>query len=119
MIHFNVQTIHGNPNSRVSSLVWCRSGSNSTPSGRLFSSSIDGSVSEWDLFDLQQKVDTMFERIIYRFFPRVKIRGSKFFLKLGYPMNCDKHRIHQLVFLFLDLLLLFLKNIFCHISTYD
>ncbi|KAK4348306.1 hypothetical protein RND71_031061 [Anisodus tanguticus] len=42
-------TIHGNPNSRVSSLVWCRS-------GRLFSSSIDGSVSEWDLFDLTQKI---------------------------------------------------------------
>ncbi|KAF3666102.1 putative cirhin-like isoform 2 [Capsicum annuum] len=50
-------TIHGNPNSRVSSLVWCRSGSgDSSSAGRLFSSSIDGSVSEWDLFDLMQKV---------------------------------------------------------------
>ncbi|CBI19382.3 unnamed protein product, partial [Vitis vinifera] len=49
-------TIHGNPNSRVSSLVWCRSGSKNMPSGRLFSSSIDGSVSEWDLFDLKQKI---------------------------------------------------------------
>ncbi|KAA8528450.1 hypothetical protein F0562_035805 [Nyssa sinensis] len=46
-------TIHGNTNSRVSSLVWCPSGS---PTGRLFSSSIDGSVSEWDLFDLKQKI---------------------------------------------------------------
>ncbi|KAA8537865.1 hypothetical protein F0562_027555 [Nyssa sinensis] len=45
-------TIHGVTNSRVSSLVWCQSGS---PPGRLFSSSIDGSVSEWDLFDLKQK----------------------------------------------------------------
>ncbi|KAL7245410.1 hypothetical protein ACSBR2_000691 [Camellia fascicularis] len=49
-------TIHGNSNSRVSSLVWCRSGSTGLPSGRLFSSSIDGSVSEWDLFDLKQKI---------------------------------------------------------------
>lgn len=49
-------TMHGNPNSRVSSLVWCRSGSKNMPSGRLFSSSIDGSVSEWDLFDLKQKI---------------------------------------------------------------
>ncbi|KAJ4842742.1 hypothetical protein Tsubulata_027202 [Turnera subulata] len=48
-------TIHGNPNSRVSSLVWCRSGSKDLPCGRLFSSSIDGSVSEWDLFHLKQK----------------------------------------------------------------
>lgn len=47
-------TIHGNPNSRVSSLVWCRSGSGGAPAGRLLSSSIDGSVSEWDLFDLRQ-----------------------------------------------------------------
>ncbi|PIA39473.1 hypothetical protein AQUCO_02600132v1 [Aquilegia coerulea] len=46
-------TIHGDPNSRVSSLVWCRS---SNPSGRLLSSSIDGTISEWDLFDLKQKV---------------------------------------------------------------
>ncbi|KAI3460141.1 hypothetical protein Pfo_016804 [Paulownia fortunei] len=48
-------TIHGNPNSRVSSLVWCRSGPRDGPLGRLLSSSIDGSVSEWDLFDLRQK----------------------------------------------------------------
>ncbi|KAJ8541201.1 hypothetical protein K7X08_002017 [Anisodus acutangulus] len=48
--------IHGNPNSRVSSLVWCRSGSSGSSAGRLFSSSIDGSVSEWDLFDLRQKI---------------------------------------------------------------
>ncbi|GKF55354.1 U3 small nucleolar RNA-associated protein 4 [Tanacetum coccineum] len=44
-------TIQGDPNSRVSSLVWCGSGS-----GRLFLSSIDGSVLEWDLFNLTQKV---------------------------------------------------------------
>ncbi|RWR77947.1 U3 small nucleolar RNA-associated protein 4 [Cinnamomum micranthum f. kanehirae] len=48
-------TIQGNPDSRVSSLVWCTS-SKSTPSGRLFSSSIDGSISEWDLFSLKQKI---------------------------------------------------------------
>lgn len=48
-------TIHGSPNSRVSSLVWCRHGSEGAPCGRLFSSSIDGSVSEWDLYDLRQK----------------------------------------------------------------
>ncbi|MCD7470106.1 hypothetical protein HAX54_009687 [Datura stramonium] len=48
--------IHGNPNSRVSSLAWCKSGSRKLPAGRLFSSSIDGSVYEWDLFDLTQKV---------------------------------------------------------------
>ncbi|KAL3634121.1 hypothetical protein CASFOL_021175 [Castilleja foliolosa] len=48
-------TIHGDPNSRVSSLVWCRSGPRGGPLGRLLSSSIDGSVSEWDLFDLRQK----------------------------------------------------------------
>ncbi|KAL3505112.1 hypothetical protein ACH5RR_034953 [Cinchona calisaya] len=46
-------TIHGNPNSRVSSLVWCRPG---TEGARLLSSSIDGSISEWDLFDLKQKI---------------------------------------------------------------
>lgn len=44
-------TIHGDPRSRVSSLAWCPTG----PCGRLFSSSIDGSVSEWDLFNLKQK----------------------------------------------------------------
>lgn len=49
-------TIHGDPNSRVSSLVWCRAGSKGLPCGRLFSSSIDGSVSEWDLFHLKQKI---------------------------------------------------------------
>lgn len=48
-------TIHGDSNSRVSSLVWCRTGSRGSSSGRLFSSGIDGSVSEWDLFDLKQK----------------------------------------------------------------
>ncbi|KAL5844677.1 hypothetical protein ACOSQ3_010733 [Xanthoceras sorbifolium] len=49
-------TVHGDPNSRVSSLVWCRAGKKGLPCGRLFSSSIDGSVSEWDLFDLKQKI---------------------------------------------------------------
>ncbi|KAG8390975.1 hypothetical protein BUALT_Bualt01G0139700 [Buddleja alternifolia] len=49
-------TIHGDPNSRVSSLVWCRSGPRGGLLGRLLSSSIDGSVSEWDLFDLRQKI---------------------------------------------------------------
>uniref|UniRef100_A0A2P2LV92 Transducin-related family protein n=2 Tax=Rhizophora mucronata TaxID=61149 RepID=A0A2P2LV92_RHIMU len=48
-------TIHGDPNSRVSSLVWCRAGPRSLPCGRLFSSNIDGSVSEWDIFHLKQK----------------------------------------------------------------
>ncbi|KAK1405628.1 putative U3 small nucleolar RNA-associated protein 4 [Heracleum sosnowskyi] len=47
-------TIHGDPNSRVSSLVWCHS-SGFESFGRLFSSSIDGSISEWDLFELRQK----------------------------------------------------------------
>ncbi|PKI33416.1 hypothetical protein CRG98_046201 [Punica granatum] len=42
-------TIFGDPNSKVSSLVWSHS-------GRLFSSSIDGSVSEWDLYNLKQKI---------------------------------------------------------------
>ncbi|XP_044475587.1 WD repeat-containing protein PCN-like [Mangifera indica] len=49
-------TIHGDPRSRVSSLVWCPAGKKGLPCGRLFSSSIDGSVSEWDLFDLKQKI---------------------------------------------------------------
>ncbi|CAN6297883.1 unnamed protein product [Urochloa humidicola] len=44
-------TIHGDAESRVTSLVWGRSGGIS----RLLSSSIDGSVAEWDLFHLQQK----------------------------------------------------------------
>ncbi|XP_073019632.1 WD repeat-containing protein PCN-like isoform X1 [Primulina eburnea] len=48
-------TIHGDPNTRVSSLVWCHSGPTGASLGRLFSSSIDGSISEWDLFDLRQK----------------------------------------------------------------
>ncbi|KAJ7958273.1 U3 small nucleolar RNA-associated protein 4 [Quillaja saponaria] len=48
-------TIHGDPNSRVSSLVWCRGASKGMSCGRLFSSSIDGSVSKWDLFHLKQK----------------------------------------------------------------
>lgn len=48
-------TIHGDPNSRLSSLVWCQSGPRGGPLGRLLSSSIDGSISEWDLFDLRQK----------------------------------------------------------------
>ncbi|KAI3849570.1 hypothetical protein MKW92_028189 [Papaver armeniacum] len=49
-------TIHGDPNSRVTSLVWCRSNCKTKPDGRLLSSSIDGSISEWDLFHLKQKV---------------------------------------------------------------
>ncbi|KAK1296649.1 hypothetical protein QJS10_CPB15g02043 [Acorus calamus] len=48
-------TIQGDPERRVSSLVWCDCGSKSGDAGRLFSSSIDGSVSEWDLFSLTQK----------------------------------------------------------------
>lgn len=59
-----MQTIHGDPNSRVSSLVWCPAGSKGLPCGRLFSSSIDGSVSEWDLFDLKQKVQLVLVKII-------------------------------------------------------
>lgn len=54
-----MQTISGDPTSRVSSLVWCCAGSKDKPYGRLFSSSIDGSISEWDLFDLTQKVYTL------------------------------------------------------------
>ncbi|XP_073525687.1 uncharacterized protein [Phyllobates terribilis] len=51
-------TIHGDQNSesRVSSLVWCRSEKRGDPSGRLYSSSIDGSISEWDLRNLRQKI---------------------------------------------------------------
>ncbi|GAB2293759.1 hypothetical protein Dimus_027972 [Dionaea muscipula] len=48
--------IHGDPNLRVSSLVWCRSGSKEGSSARLFSSRIDGSISEWDLYHLKQKI---------------------------------------------------------------
>ncbi|KAK8504495.1 hypothetical protein V6N12_017774 [Hibiscus sabdariffa] len=49
-------TIHGDSTCRVSSLVWCCVGSKGLSSGRLFSSSIDGSVSEWDLFNLKHKI---------------------------------------------------------------
>ncbi|KAL4290096.1 hypothetical protein GQ457_14G002240 [Hibiscus cannabinus] len=52
----NQLTIHGDSTCRVSSLVWCCVGSKGLSSGRLFSSSIDGSISEWDLFDLKQKI---------------------------------------------------------------
>ncbi|KAF4351734.1 hypothetical protein CsatB_007397 [Cannabis sativa] len=48
-------TVHGDPDSRVSSLVWCRGGSKDLPCGRLLSSSIDGSVSEWDISLLKKK----------------------------------------------------------------
>ncbi|KAL2471554.1 Transducin family protein/WD-40 repeat family protein [Abeliophyllum distichum] len=48
-------TIHGDPNSRMSSLVWCPWGPRGSSLGRLISSSIDGTVSEWDLYDLKQK----------------------------------------------------------------
>ncbi|CAH8381705.1 unnamed protein product [Eruca vesicaria subsp. sativa] len=47
-------SIHGDPKSRISCLVWIGVGSKG--SSRLLSSSIDGTVSEWDLFDLKQKV---------------------------------------------------------------
>ncbi|KAL6637797.1 hypothetical protein ACP70R_025369 [Stipagrostis hirtigluma subsp. patula] len=47
-------TIQGNPESRVTSLVWGRRGVGGA-GGRLLSSSVDGSVAEWDLFHLQQK----------------------------------------------------------------
>jgi hypothetical protein len=49
-----VQTIQGNNESRVTSLVWGQRGGEVT--GRLLSSSVDGSVCECDLFYLQQKV---------------------------------------------------------------
>lgn len=55
-VFFWPQTIHGNHTSRVSSLVWCGAASGDSNNGRLLSSSIDGSISEWDLFDLRQKV---------------------------------------------------------------
>ncbi|TKY57908.1 Cirhin protein [Spatholobus suberectus] len=45
-------TIHGNPNGRVTSLIWCPGGSDGS---RLFSSNVDGSVTKWDLFHLKQK----------------------------------------------------------------
>ncbi|CAL0322514.1 unnamed protein product [Lupinus luteus] len=48
-------TIHGDPDKRVSSLIWCPDGSNhDSCCGRLFSSNVDGSVSKWDLFHLKQ-----------------------------------------------------------------
>ncbi|CAN6281506.1 unnamed protein product [Urochloa humidicola] len=46
-------TIQGDAESRVTSLVWGQSGGGGT--GRLLSSSINGSVAEWDLCHLQQK----------------------------------------------------------------
>ncbi|KAI9106526.1 hypothetical protein K1719_022054 [Acacia pycnantha] len=48
-------TIHGDPNKRVSSLIWCHGVSSGMPFGRLFSSNIDGSVCKWDLSHLKQK----------------------------------------------------------------
>uniref|UniRef100_A0A0D6QXE5 Uncharacterized protein n=1 Tax=Araucaria cunninghamii TaxID=56994 RepID=A0A0D6QXE5_ARACU len=46
-------TITGRRNDYViSSLVWCRG---SSASGRLLSACLDGTISEWDLFSLQQK----------------------------------------------------------------
>ncbi|KAM3294223.1 hypothetical protein ACQJBY_037240 [Aegilops geniculata] len=47
----NQLTIQGGAESRVTSLVWVPNGAG----GRLLSSSVDGSVAEWDLFHLQQK----------------------------------------------------------------
>ncbi|MQM05672.1 hypothetical protein Taro_038481 [Colocasia esculenta] len=49
-------TIQGKAGSRVSSLAWFRPSSRSRGPGRLLSSSLDGSLSEWDFFSLQQKV---------------------------------------------------------------
>ncbi|XP_078441762.1 WD repeat-containing protein PCN-like [Wolffia australiana] len=49
-------TIQGDPKSRVSSLLWFRRSLRSSVPDRLISSSLDGSVSEWDIFSLQQKV---------------------------------------------------------------
>ncbi|KAG0498662.1 hypothetical protein HPP92_002972 [Vanilla planifolia] len=49
-------TINGNPSSRVSSMVWLPSNLKCGGRARLLSSSIDGSVSEWDFSLLQQKV---------------------------------------------------------------
>nr|KYP57092.1 Cirhin [Cajanus cajan] len=45
-------TIHGNPNGRVTSLIWCPGGPHGS---RLFSSHLDGSVTKWDLFHLNQE----------------------------------------------------------------
>ncbi|XP_072972619.1 WD repeat-containing protein PCN-like [Typha angustifolia] len=49
-------TIQGETGSRVSSLVWCNPSPKGAGMGRLLSSSIDGSISEWDLFSLKQKI---------------------------------------------------------------
>ncbi|XP_042384096.1 WD repeat-containing protein PCN-like isoform X1 [Zingiber officinale] len=49
-------TVQGVPSSRVSSLVWCCSSLKSEGAGRLLSSNIDGTISEWDLYSLNQKV---------------------------------------------------------------
>ncbi|XP_062099566.1 WD repeat-containing protein PCN-like isoform X2 [Humulus lupulus] len=54
-VGWHCQLVHGDPDLRVSSLVWCRGGSKDLPCGRLLSSSIDGSVSEWDISLLKQK----------------------------------------------------------------
>ncbi|XP_047092426.1 WD repeat-containing protein PCN-like [Lolium rigidum] len=50
-------TIQGRSEPRVTSLVWVPTGAG----GRLLSSSVDGSVAEWDLFNLKQKtvLDTL------------------------------------------------------------
>ncbi|KAK8968322.1 hypothetical protein KSP40_PGU005252 [Platanthera guangdongensis] len=48
--------IHGNPSSRVSSMVWLPRCLKSSGRGRLLSSNIDGSVSECDFVSLQQKI---------------------------------------------------------------
>ncbi|XP_020226711.1 WD repeat-containing protein PCN isoform X2 [Cajanus cajan] len=45
-------TIHGNPNGKVTSLIWCPGGPHGS---RLFSSHLDGSVTKWDLFHLNQE----------------------------------------------------------------
>jgi len=50
---WQLQTIHGSPNGRVTSLVWCPGG---VDGSRLFSSNVDGTVSRWDLFNLKQEV---------------------------------------------------------------
>ncbi|XP_014505120.1 U3 small nucleolar RNA-associated protein 4 homolog [Vigna radiata var. radiata] len=45
-------TIHGSPDGRVTSLIWCPGG---VDGSRLFSSNVDGTVSRWDLFNLKQE----------------------------------------------------------------
>ncbi|WOK98379.1 U3 small nucleolar RNA-associated protein [Canna indica] len=49
-------TVQGVSSSRVSSMVWYRASSRSSAHGSLLSSSIDGSISEWDLYSLSQKI---------------------------------------------------------------